>query len=182
MAADPGWETRAPAGLIIPTALLDTVIAHLRAALPNEGVGLLATLPEAADGLVRVVAFFPGTNLDASSTRYTMDPREVIVALAEIERRGWRLGAIAHAHPATPPVPSPTDRREAYYPMALTVIVSFATAPPTTRAWRMDEVYPIAADLVIDAAAPGEPVISSEMTPTGTTGAARPLRQGFGDR
>jgi proteasome lid subunit RPN8/RPN11 len=108
------------------------VVAHLRAALPNEGCGLLAV---AADEPTRVVAFFPGDNIDASPTRYTMSPATVLAAFREMDERGWRLGAIVHAHPVTPATPSPTDLREAFYPSALMVIVSFAGETPVARAW-----------------------------------------------
>ena len=79
--------------------------------------------------------FYPGTNLDRSPTRYTMDPAEVIAALRDIEARGWRLGAIVHSHPASAAVPSATDLREAHYPEALMVIVSLASGTPEFRAW-----------------------------------------------
>lgn len=151
-------EDGAPDELVVSRALLDRVTAHLRAALPAEGVGLLAIGPPGPHRLVRVTAFYPGTNLDASPTRYTMEPREVIDALSGFERQGWRLGAIVHSHPATPPVPSPTDWREAYYPMALAMIVSFATLIPAIRVWRMDDPSgPIPGRLVVedDAAGPG---------------------------
>ncbi len=145
-AGEHGWTD----ALVIARDDLDRVIAHLRAALPNEGVALLATATGWSGGLLRVTRFVPGTNLDASPTRYTMDPREVIDALSEFERLGWRLGVIVHSHPATPPVPSPIDRHEAYYPMALAMIVSFATPTPVIGVWRMDDpAGPVAGRLVI---------------------------------
>jgi proteasome lid subunit RPN8/RPN11 len=110
------------------------ILQHLRAALPNEGCGLLATVED--PGTSRVVRFYPGENIDRSATRFTMDPRQVMAAMDEIEARGWRLGGIVHSHPRTPATPSPTDLREAYYPEALLVIASFAAAP-VLRAWRV---------------------------------------------
>jgi proteasome lid subunit RPN8/RPN11 len=111
------------------------IVQHLRAALPNEGCGLLATVEES--GTRRVVRFYPGENIDRSATRFTMDPRQVMAAMDEIEARGWRLGGIVHSHPRTPATPSPTDLREAYYPEALLVIASFTAEPPVLRAWRV---------------------------------------------
>jgi proteasome lid subunit RPN8/RPN11 len=43
-----------------------------------------------------------------------------------MERRGWRLGAIFHSHPASAAWPSAEDLRQARYPSALTLIVSLA--------------------------------------------------------
>ena len=117
------------------------------AAAPLEGVGLLAVVDEG--DATRAVRFYPGTNVDRSPTRYTMDPAEVLAAFRDIDANGWRLGAIVHSHPATPPLPSPTDLREAFYPEALLVIVGLAghatprrhpapcTRPPAARAWRL---------------------------------------------
>ena len=121
-----------PPSLRIDGVLWAGVVAHLRAALPNEGCGLLAV---ALDDATRVTAFCPGDNVDASPTRFTMDPVAVLAAFREMDARGWRLGAIVHAHPATPATPSPTDLREAFYPAAAMLIVSFAGSEPVARLW-----------------------------------------------
>jgi proteasome lid subunit RPN8/RPN11 len=128
-----------PAGLILARSQFDQILAHLRASLPKEGCGLLATIRgdtlAELEGPERAVRFYPGTNIDDSVTRYTMDPMEVLAALRDMETNGWRLGAIVHSHPASPPTPSPTDLREAHYQGALMMIVSFAARDPVARAW-----------------------------------------------
>jgi proteasome lid subunit RPN8/RPN11 len=148
-------------GLVLGRDVRDAVLRHLTAALPHEGVGLLATTWEGSEpspqptqssvlspqsfvhphpspnGLARATRFYPGRNVDASPTRFTMDPAEVLLALREIDESSWWLGAIVHSHPAGPARPSPTDLREARYPDALTVIVSLAEQPPRLRAWRL---------------------------------------------
>ncbi len=122
-----------PRRLAIGVDVMEAVVAHLRAELPNEGCGLLATVPgEDAD---RVVHFFAGTNIDRSPVRYTMDPAEVIEAMKRIREEGWHLGAIVHSHPRTAPIPSRTDRREWYYPDARLMIVSFMADEPEIRCW-----------------------------------------------
>lgn len=119
--------------LEIDRALLVVIARHLRAALPNEGCGLLATVGDG--GKRRAVRYFPGDNLDRSPTRFTMDPRQVVAAMEEIERAGWRLGAIVHSHPVTAASPSATDLREAYFPGVWLAIVSLAGPDPEIRAW-----------------------------------------------
>lgn len=128
--------TESPDALMISARLQQEILDHLRSNLPNESCGLLA-VERTIDRSAIATHFYPGTNRDASPTRYTMDPAEVFAAFRDLAAHGWSLGAIVHSHPATPPTPSPTDVREAFYPEALMLIVSFADHPPMTRAWRV---------------------------------------------
>lgn len=123
-----------PMTLVLPRAIRRRMIDQAITALPNESVGLLATVRE-GDQLV-ATAWFPGANVDASPQRYTMDPREVRAAVDRLSAAGWSLGAIVHSHPADPAVPSSTDLREFGYPDALMGIISLAENPPDIRAWR----------------------------------------------
>ena len=127
--------------LYIDRSIRDEFMIHLLAAAPNEGVGMLAVGEpfRDEDGLhaVEALRFFPGSNVDRSPSRYTMDPVEVVRALREIRESGWQLGAIVHSHLKGPATPSATDVREAHYPDALMVIVSFAVQPATTGVWRV---------------------------------------------
>ncbi len=124
-------------GLRMPRTIGEQILGHLRAAAPSEGVGLVAVAPLGDDGLADATCFYPGTNLDASPSRYTMDPAEVLAAFRDMEACGWRLGAIAHSHPVTAAVPSETDLREAHYRDALMLIVSLAGDMPVMRAWQI---------------------------------------------
>jgi proteasome lid subunit RPN8/RPN11 len=121
--------------LVVPAHVWRDLIEHLSAAAPLEGVGLLGGRDD--EPAVRADAFYPGTNVDASPTRYTMEPAEVLAAFRAMEANGGRLVAIVHSHPATPPVPSATDLTEAYYPDAFLVIVGLAGAEPWARCWRL---------------------------------------------
>ena len=146
--------------LLLPVSLREQMLIHLLEATPNEGVGLLAVGPveRGADdrGAARARRFFPGTNIDASPSRFTMDPAEVVVAFREMREAGWQLGAIVHSHIAGPARPSTTDLREAHYPDALMLIVSFADQPAQMGAWRVVEeeglrvVQPVTIDVVRD--------------------------------
>lgn len=124
-----------PNGLVVPAALFTDIIAHLRRAAPLEGVGLLGG--EDRDGWARALEFHPGTNVDASPTRYTMEPAEVLAAFRAIEANDRRLVAVVHSHPASAPRPSATDLDEACYPEALLVIVGLGGSAPWARAWRV---------------------------------------------
>lgn len=111
------------------------MIDHLRACLPNEGVGILA-VTEAENEAISA-GYYPGRNVDASRTRYTMDPNDALAAFRDMARLGTMLGAIVHSHPNTPPAPSRLDLAESTLPNALVVIAGFQSALDV-RAWRLE--------------------------------------------
>jgi proteasome lid subunit RPN8/RPN11 len=119
--------------LLLPDAMRRQIVQHLVRWLPFEGCGLLATVAE--DNADRAAHFFPGSNVDFSSTRYTMDPKEVVRAMRSMRVHGWTMGAIVHSHPRSAAAPSRTDLREAYYPDARLLIVSFAGNAPEIGCW-----------------------------------------------
>jgi len=139
--------------LTMPATMFDAIVRHLYEWLPNEGVGLIAVARDAEE--LRATAFLPGTNIDRSPTRYTMDPVEVVAGLRMIDANGWRLGAVVHSHVSTPPTPSVTDLREAYYPDALMLIIGFGTGRAEPRLWRhgaaTEFASPVEISLVIEA-------------------------------
>jgi proteasome lid subunit RPN8/RPN11 len=126
-----GEATHRP--LRIGAGLLTAMVQHLRDGLPNEGCGLLAGVR--AGDQERAVHFFPGTNVDFSPVRYTMDPVEVLAAMKRMREEHWELAAIVHSHPRTQPAPSRTDQQEWYYPEARLLIVSFANSEPEIGCW-----------------------------------------------
>lgn len=127
----PSESSPAKAPLRISQVLFDEIIDHLEEMRPNEGCGLIA-FDRAAP-----VQVYPGTNVLHSPTRYRMDDAEVLEAVADMDARGWWLGAIFHSHPTSPPVPSSTDLQEANWPDALMLIVSFQAGQPEARAYRV---------------------------------------------
>ncbi len=94
------------------------------AELPNEACGLLAG--RNGSGAPAVERFYPMTNADRSPMNYRLDPKEQLTVFDEIEERGWDLVGIFHSHTHTRAYPSPTDRRQAFYPEAHYVLVSLA--------------------------------------------------------
>lgn len=124
-----------PRALMVGSDLLDRIVTHLREWLPHEGCGLLAAVSDGVND--RAVHFFPGTNIDYSPVRFTMDPVEVISAMKRMRDEQWQLAAIVHSHPRTRPVPSRTDQAEWYYPEARLLIVSFASDDPEIGCWSL---------------------------------------------
>jgi len=122
---------------VVPPTIREAIMLHLLEAAPNEGVGLIATTSCDDGAIVEAVQFYPGTNLAASPTRFSMDLREVIVAVRDIRKSGQNMGAIVHSHLYGQATPSEIDLTEAHYPDALMVIVSFARQPAEMRAWHI---------------------------------------------
>jgi proteasome lid subunit RPN8/RPN11 len=129
----------------IPASVLDEMIRHARAALPDEACGLLA-----ADRDGRVARAYCTANLDASPTAYTVDPSEHIRALHDAESRGWHLAAVFHSHPDGPAVPSRVDVAGALEPEWLYVIVSLEVPQqPSVRGFRIVEGEVIEEPIVV---------------------------------
>jgi proteasome lid subunit RPN8/RPN11 len=116
--------------LLIPQAIYEEMVRHCVEGLPNEACGFLAGSDRAAERIYRL------TNAAASPVYYRPDDKEMVRAMNDIDDSGLELVAIFHSHVASPPHPSPTDVREAHYPEAVYVIVSFDDPDtPEARGW-----------------------------------------------
>lgn len=125
-------------GLSLPAAVAHELIRHARAEVPSEACGLLAG--DQAAGTA--TAYHPARNADASPYVYTVHPDDLLRIVLGIEDGGQDLVAIFHSHTRTPAVPSPTDRRQARYPVVyLLATLSDPDAAPADclRAWRIDD-------------------------------------------
>jgi proteasome lid subunit RPN8/RPN11 len=128
----------APASASLPASLRTDVVDWMRAALPNEGCGLLVADRVAAQG-GQPSRFVGMRNAAASPYRYLMDPAEQLRVMLEIDDADEVVWAIVHSHVASPAVPSATDVGLAAYPDALYLVCSFAMEPPDLRAWTIVE-------------------------------------------
>lgn len=118
--------------LTLAPHLLDTVLTHLRRALPWEGCGLLG----GSGDIVQVA--LPVPNVASRRDRFRMAPNAQVRALLDLEAQGLLLLAIYHSHPSGPPHPSATDLAAHAYPAALQVIVAHPEQrQPTISAWRL---------------------------------------------
>lgn len=138
MVMDPG-----PEAVVISAGIREAIVAHARAALPNEACGLIIGDRPAADGGV-ALRWLPMRNRAASPYRYEIDSDDLLHATIETDDSDEVFWAIVHSHVASPARPSPTDIGLAFYPDALYVLVSLHPdeADPVTgqaglRAWRI---------------------------------------------
>jgi [CysO sulfur-carrier protein]-S-L-cysteine hydrolase len=152
-AAHPG-----PVSVGIPAVMVQQLIDHARAGLPNEACGLIVgNAPAAANG--RPLRWEPTANAAASPFRYEIDPADLYrltVATDDADEAFW---AIVHSHTHTAARPSATDVGQAFYPDALYVLVSLSSdedpevlpGVPSVRAWRIVDGEVFEVELLVEA-------------------------------
>ncbi len=134
--------------LHIPDPLLAELIAHARAALPNECCGLLAGRIE--NGIGVATTRFAIGNDAASPTQYLTNARDLFAAFRAMRANGEELLAVYHSHPASEPVPSRRDVEENTYGESVVhLIVGLAGGEWSVRAWWLREKGYCAAEWAI---------------------------------
>lgn len=83
------------------------MLAHAREEAPRECCGILIGREDAIGRSVRA------RNLDATTTRYLIDPEDHFAAIRGARAEGLEVVGAYHSHPSSAPVPSPTDIVEA---------------------------------------------------------------------
>ena len=112
----------------------DEIVAHCQEEYPNEACGLVAGKEGIA---VRVI---PMRNADASPATYRFDPKEQFRVFDEMDDDGLEVFGIFHSHTHSEAYPSPTDRRQAFYPEAHYLILSLEDrSAPLLRGFRILE-------------------------------------------
>jgi proteasome lid subunit RPN8/RPN11 len=115
----------------IRRAVVNALIAHARADAPLECCGLLIGSGE------QIEESCPAENLRRSATRFEVDPAAHFAAIRTARQSNREVLGAYHSHPASPPIPSETDVREATDPAFVHVIVSLTPAPEV-RAYRIN--------------------------------------------
>ncbi|HKJ55906.1 MAG TPA: M67 family metallopeptidase [Nitriliruptoraceae bacterium] len=119
--------------LQLDQATWDELVAHAESDFPYEVCGLLGIDPDGTIHLHRI------TNDQRSMTYYVMHPRELLVAMRQIEDAEQEL-VIYHSHTHTHAWPSDTDIAQAFYPDATYAIVTLQDRDaPSIRAFRIVE-------------------------------------------
>ena len=83
--------------LFVPVALVEELLAHATALLPEEACGLLA----GRDG--RATRFYPVENARHSPVAYDMEPRALVRAILAIEAEGLNYWRSTTPNPAARP-------------------------------------------------------------------------------
>lgn len=102
----------------IPKSIYQRMIEHARREWPQECCGILSGKEKT------VQKAYEFQNIEESSIRYSMPPREQLKVFEEMEKESMEMIAIYHSHPHTIPFPSETDVRLAFYPDVTSIIIS----------------------------------------------------------
>lgn len=111
-------ESPDPPAVEVRQSVLDDLLAHARQEAPNECCGLLIGTGQRIERAARA------RNTLGSRTRYLIDAKDHFAAIRSAREQGESIVGFYHSHPASPPVPSDTDRIEAAYPGHYYLIVS----------------------------------------------------------
>lgn len=119
--------------ITIRCEILNQIIAHAKADLPNEACGYLAGL----DGVV--LKAYQLTNTDHSPEHFSFEPAEQFQTVKDARSKGLQIIGNYHSHPETPARPSQEDIRLAYDPNISYVIVSLANESADVKSFRIQE-------------------------------------------
>jgi proteasome lid subunit RPN8/RPN11 len=122
-------------------------------AYPEEGAGLLLGRLEGEQRRVVQLLALPNRSPGSDRRRrYLLDPRDLLEAEDEAERRGLDVLGVFHSHPDHPARPSETDRELAlpWYWYVITTIVSGHAGESTAWCLAADEraFEPMAIDVI----------------------------------
>jgi proteasome lid subunit RPN8/RPN11 len=113
--------------MTIAAAVIAEIEAHAREAAPEECCGLLLGRADVVSSSVRA-----RNVADDRTRRYSVDPADHFSAVRHARTLGLDVIGAYHSHPASAPIPSETDRAEAFE--AFVFVIVGATE---TRAWRL---------------------------------------------
>ena len=108
----------------IARTLVEEMVAHARAAAPEECCGLLGGRGREAESVYSLRNVAP-----EAAKAYEAAPEDLFAAQRQMRERGERLVGVYHSHPRSDdPAPSEKDVRLAFYPEAVYFIIGFTRA------------------------------------------------------
>lgn len=113
--------------MTITAAVIAEIEAHARETAPEECCGLLLGAPDRITASVRA-----GNTADDRRRRYNIDPRDHFSAIRHGRALGLEVIGAYHSHPGSAPIPSETDRAEAFESFVFLIVSGY-----DLRAWRL---------------------------------------------
>ena len=123
---------------------IEEMIDHAKEHDPNECCGILAGKNSEISNIFRM------KNIEESPFRYSMDGKEMLGVLNQLDDAGMNLLVIYHSHTHTPAYPSATDVRLATWPDAIYVLISLMDQNhPALCAFHIVDAQVVEEELVI---------------------------------
>ncbi|MDR0355344.1 MAG: M67 family metallopeptidase [Deltaproteobacteria bacterium] len=119
----------------IPQILYDQLIDYCRQQFPLKACGLLAG--KQSDGVKHILKIYYVENRDKSRRYFTIDPKEQIQAVMDMNQKGLSPLGTFHSHPDKPAELSEGDLKMSMDKRASYVIVSLAERLPTLRSFQV---------------------------------------------
>ena len=125
---------------------VQAIVEQAQTDAPQEICGLISGENSIATHI------FPITNHSATPEQhFEMEPIALLKAYKHMDATGTQLLAVYHSHPASDPIPSPTDIRDAmrHMPNLAHLIVSLKHEKPRLQAWYIHNVQVDRVELLI---------------------------------
>lgn len=123
--------------IIIKKEDYELILKHCTEGMPEESCGLIAGRKEGSDNIIEKVYLL--TNEDHSNEHFTMNPREQLAAVKDARAGNLKMLGNFHSHPESPSRPSEEDKKLAYDPGAIYMILSLMEpGEPILRGFHID--------------------------------------------
>lgn len=103
----------------------DSILNQAKNDAPIESCGY-ALGEQDADGNLKITFNYRLENKDHAEDHFTMDPKEQFAAIKYARQNGLKVIGNWHSHPASPSRPSEEDKRLAFDPNILYLIISLS--------------------------------------------------------
>lgn len=124
--------------VVLTDNIIFEIQAHASSTYPEECCGLLIGAFEGGSRTKRVVESKRMENVfqkEERYHRYTIDPKEFLMAETESESRGLEIVGIYHSHPNAPAKPSKFDREHAWPTLSYVVMEVRDSKPVEIKSW-----------------------------------------------
>ena len=113
--------------MTIAGSVIADIEGHARDTAPEECCGLLLGTADSVAASVRAANV-----AEDRQRRYRIDPRDHFSAIRQARTLGLEVVGAYHSHPASPAIPSETDRAEAFEAFVFVIV-----GRSEIRAWRL---------------------------------------------
>ena len=132
-------STAASRLLVLTTRLELALLAHCRAAYPDEACGALLGRIEGSVRLVDEIVPLVNDTTGDRRDRFAVRPADLLELMRRERETGARVIGFFHSHPDDPPRPSETDRCAAWPEYSYPIVSVSSSGAASWASWRLNE-------------------------------------------